>query len=444
MSRNPLTDEYLDEVARRGMDPDELPAIARDRLDLASTVYRGRCLTRPAFLDRREREQLTEDLGRLREALAALPRRRFGGDVGAFARALGMTPPQVAAVERFAGRELSRLSRADIYHDGAGFRLMELNLGSPVGGLDNAVLNEAVLTHPVVADFVAAHKLSYVDGLAGVVETMRAECGLADDRRLFMAAADEPSSFAQIAPLLHHSAAALSRYGVDAVACHVGQLRVQGGRVWYEDRPVDLLYRIFLLEDLRDPQCAALITPLLAAAERGEVALFSPIDSDLYMSKSALAMLSDEAYRDRLDPAELASLDRLLPWTRVVRDEPVTVDGERVDLRGYAIDQRERLVLKPASQYGGKGVVLGWEVDDARWRRHLTEAMDGSYVLQERLVGEPEPFPAAGGLAPWLLRWGVFTTYHGYGGAMVIGSTDLTGGVLNIGGGATGGCCFHE
>jgi hypothetical protein len=27
---------------------------------------------------------------------------------------------------------------------------------------------------------------------------------------------------------------------------------------------------------------------------------------------------------------------------------------------------------------------------------------------------------------------------------MVIGSPDLSGGVLNIGGGATGGCCFYQ
>jgi hypothetical protein len=38
----------------------------------------------------------------------------------------------------------------------------------------------------------------------------------------------------------------------------------------------------------------------------------------------------------------------------------------------------------------------------------------------------------------------VFTASRGFAGAIVIGSPDLTGAVLNIGGGATGGCCFHE
>jgi hypothetical protein len=70
--------------------------------------------------------------------------------------------------------------------------------------------------------------------------------------------------------------------------------------------------------------------------------------------------------------------------------------------------------------------------------------VDQPYVLQQRLVGAPEPVPAEGGLAPWLLRWGIFTGSQGFAGAMVIGSPDLSGGVLNIGGGATGGCCFYQ
>ena len=47
------------------------------------------------------------------------------------------------------------LGTADIYHDGTNFRLMELNLGSPVGGQDNAMLNEVLLEHPAVAESAA-------------------------------------------------------------------------------------------------------------------------------------------------------------------------------------------------------------------------------------------------------------------------------------------------
>ncbi len=35
----------------------------------------------------------------------------------------------------------------------------------------------------------------------------------------------------------------------------------------------------------------------------------------------------------------------------------------------HRASNREQLVLKPNDEYGGKGIVLGWEVDDAEWER---------------------------------------------------------------------------
>jgi len=444
MTRNAVTKRYLDEIARHGLDAGELPALADRSVDLGATSYKGRCLTRPVFLDQQERAQLEEDLGNLHAALAALPDRLFGGDLGAFARAAGMTDPQVAAILRGQGRGPSRLARADIYHDGIGFRLMEFNMGSAIGGLDNAMLNRALLAHPAVAEFVAANGLSYLDTMAETADTLRTESGIRGDARPVVAAVDWPASFADLEPQLRLSAQALGGYGIDAVPCHLGQLRVAGGRVWLQDRPIDAIYRVFLIEDLLDPEGPALIDPVLRAAERGEVAIFTPMDSELYGSKAALAMLSDEANRHRYDPAELASLDRLLPWTRMVRDGSVTVDGERVELPEFALDQRQDLVLKPTMLHGGSGVVLGWQVDADEWSRQLQAAMDGPYVLQRRIGAVPELFPAAEGTQPWLLRWGVFTVSRGYGGVIVGGSTDLDGSLQTAATGASLGCCFHE
>jgi hypothetical protein len=444
MARNPLTGRYLAEVARRGLGAGWLPAAAQRTFDLDASSYEGRCLTRPVFLDHAERSRLAHDLDQLHRALAALPERLFKGDLAAFARAVGLTEPQVAAVERTRAAAPTRMARADLYHDGTGFRLMELNVGSNIGGLDTALLNRAFLSVPALAEFVEAHQLSYVDTLAEVVDTLRTECRVPPGERPLVAAVDWPDSFATLEPQLRHSAAALAPLGLDVVPCHLGQLEVAGGRVRVDGRPVDVIYRIFMLEDLLDPRGPALVEPVLGAVERGEVAMFTPMDAELYGSKAALAMLSDEAHRDRWDPATLASLDRLLPWTRPVREGSVTVAGARVDLFEYARDQREELVLKPASRHGGSGVVLGWQVDPEQWRRHLAAARETPHVLQRRVHAEPELFPAADGLQPWLLRWGVFTVSRGYGGATVIGTTRVDGAVVNMSAGGTAGCCFHE
>ncbi|MEV6521831.1 hypothetical protein AB0M43_07835 [Longispora sp. NPDC051575] len=444
MTRNALTEHYLTEVARRGVGADELPAATLRHLDLDATSYRGKTLPRPAFLDRAEVARLDADLRNLQDALYALPDRLFGGDIGAFARAAGMTEPQVTAVLRGRGPAPTRMGRADIYHDGEHFRLMELNLGSALGGLDNAMVNPTFLTHPFFAEFVRENGLAYMDTLAELVRTLLVESDIPDGQRPLVAAVDWPASFANLEERLKQSAAAMAPFGVDVVPCHLGMLKIHSGRVWLDGRPVDVIYRLFLIEDLLDPEGPGLVDPVLRAVERGEVRIFAPMDAELYGNKAALAMVSDGANRHHFTPEQVASLDRLLPWTQIVREGDVVVDGELVDLRGYAEAERENLILKPTLLHGGIGVVPGWETPADEWRTHLDGANTGHHVLQRRIRGVPELFPTADGHEQRLLNWGVFTAARGYAGAFVRGTTDLEDGIVNVAAGATLGCTFHE
>jgi hypothetical protein len=444
MTRNALTDRYLEEAERRGLHPGELPDAADRSFDLEMTTYGGRCLSRPVFLEREERARLEQDLDIVQAALTALPGRLFGGDLGAFAKAAGLNDAQVTAVLRGQEQPPTRLGRADLYSDGTGFRLMEVNMGTTLGGLDNAMLNRAFLEHPAFADFAEDNALSYVDTMKELADTMFAECKLPSGQRPLMAAADWPASFPTLAARLRYSSEQLARFGIDAVPCHVGQLQVHSGRVWLEDRPVDVVYRLFMIEDLLDPEGPALVDPVLRAAERGEVAMFAPMHAELFGSKSALAMVSDEQHRHLYGAAELESLDRILPWTRMVRPGPVTVDGERVELAEYALARREELILKPTLLHGGTGVVPGWQVDADDWHRRLTAAMGREFVLQQRIRPQNELFPADGGAEPYILTWGAFHATHGYAGMFIRGLADTGASVVNMATGATGTCCFHE
>ena len=171
----------------------------------------------------------------------------------------------------------------------------------------------------------------------------------------------------------------LAPYGLECYPCHVGQLRYADGRVWLGERAIDVVYRLFMMEDLLDPAGPALIEPVLRAAERGEVAIFTPMDADLYGSKGALALLSDEQYRHHYSAEELASLDRILPWTRMIRPGPVTVAGRRLDLLEHALADQQELIIKPTMMHGGIGVVPGWLTSADEWRQQLA-GRDGRAV----------------------------------------------------------------
>jgi hypothetical protein len=168
----------------------------------------------------------------------------------------------------------------------------------------------------------------------------------------------------------------------------------------------------------------------------------------VFASKGALAMLSDEANRSLFHPHELVSLDRILPWTRMVRPGPVTLeDGSRVDLLTYALSHQHDLALKPTLLHGGHGVLLGWRQDTTpqEWEEQVRSAMDGPYVIQRRIRPVPELFPSGtGDTEPWIVAWGAFTVARGFGGVWTRATTvESNIEVINLDKGAYAGCCLH-
>ena len=448
--RADLTAAYLDEITRSGVSAKELlGGVFENELINAYFQGDGRFLPRPVFLGRHDREQLYADIEAVRAALVSLPDRLYAGDVTAFARAVGLHDVQISAMLRGRGTGVTRQARADLFADASGFKLLEFNMGSALGGMDNGAIAKILLEHPLLARFADEHGLAYVDTMHEHVETIRAESGLGPDSNPMVVAADWPSSYETLAPFMRQYREIYRGYGLDAHETHIGRLEVRDGGVWFEGRKVDVLIRLFMISDLlENPEAPALMEPILDAAARGEVRIFSPLDTEMFASKGALAMLSDEANRSRFDAAELDSLDRILPWTRMVRPGPVTLeDGGSRDLVEYVLGARTELVLKPTLLHGGEGVLLGWHpgTTPELWEERVRAALDGPYVVQRRVHPEPELFPDENGeLVPWTVNWGVYTMARGYGGAWArANSVDSGIEVLNVDGGAYVGSCLH-
>ena len=83
-------------------------------------------------------------------------------------------------------------------------------------------------------------------------------------------------------------------------------------------------------------------------------------------------------------------------WTRVMAERKTQCRGELVDLVPYVLARRERLVLKPNDEYGGKGIVLGWTEDGPAWEAAkeelgLLDAVGADLDVKSFLAGETSP-----------------------------------------------------
>ncbi|MFF1508720.1 hypothetical protein [Streptomyces sp. NPDC058326] len=111
-------------------------AVARTALPPAfEEAWRAHLLPRPWFVRASETAAFARDLEGLFDLLVSLPLRLFGGDRERYAAALGIGPAFAALLRRGGSGVPARMGRADTYHDGTSFRLLEFNLGSEVGGL---------------------------------------------------------------------------------------------------------------------------------------------------------------------------------------------------------------------------------------------------------------------------------------------------------------------
>ena len=182
--------------------------------------------------------------------------------------------------------------------------------------------------------------------------------------------------------------------GVPTVVCDPRELTFEGGVLRNEARRIDLVYRRVLLNDIlaRPEECASLV----AAYQQRAVCVANTFRCKLPHKKAFFAVLTDPVFAPLMSAAERAIVQAHVPWTRLVADVTTDRGGRMTPLLETARRDRDRLVLKPNDEYGGTGVLLGWEASEAEFDAGLQRALadpPGTWVLQERIPVRREVFP---------------------------------------------------
>jgi hypothetical protein len=164
-------------------------------------------------------------------------------------------------------------------------------------------------------------------------------------------------------------------------------LRYDGSTLHADGAPVQLVYRRALLEDLDQ-------SDLVAAARDGRVCIVNPFRARVANNKKIFALLGDPRFAHLVEGDEAEVIERTIPWTRILRPGRVAYGNWTIDLLPFIADNRERLVLKPASDYGGHNVALGMETPQAEWDAILdAHAAREDFIVQEYLPVPEEMFP---------------------------------------------------
>ncbi len=166
----------------------------------------------------------------------------------------------------------------------------------------------------------------------------------------------------------------------------------ENGRLMAGDFHITLIYKRVLITELIER--GGIDHPVVHAVRDGNVCMVNPFRCKILYKKMSLAVLSDERNADMFSKNELRAIHDHIPWTRTVAERKSTYGSLPVDLIPFLLKYRERFVLKPNDDYGGRGIVLGWQTNTSGWERAVQDALETPYVVQERVPIPEEPYPS--------------------------------------------------
>ena len=284
-----------------------------------------------------------------------------------------------------------RICRLDAFLQGYEVKFLEFNADSPAGiGYTDVLhdgLTRAIRLPRVDAEFETAYTPMLpvlLDTLLGAYRELRASRrDLPEVPRLGLVDAEGSPSV----PEFRIVCAAARAAGIEALHATLEEVSYDGSTLEVAGRPVQLVYRRALLEDLPEGD-------LVAAARDRSVAIVNPFRARVANNKKLFALLEDPRFARLATDKERAVIAETIPWTRILRPGRVTYGSWVVDLLSFASDNRERLVLKPASDFGGHGVSLGMETSQSEWDGLIAEhAERRDFVVQEYVPVPEEMFP---------------------------------------------------
>ncbi|MDF3287932.1 hypothetical protein [Streptomyces silvisoli] len=330
---------------------------------------------------------------RLCELLASLPRRIFGDDLAAWAEYLGV--PQEDADLMCAALRNPRLRRIatsfmrpDLLVTEGGLKLVELNVATSLGGLS---------TLPPYTDAARAsayHRFLERRGL-GLLGPDTAKTWLETFAALVRRRGDRPlhvfeaiANPADIDSGRRFFVRMIRSAGYEISCGLVTDLQTTDDGAYFEGRRVDVVVTMYTWHESRAFVPHEHTRALMDLDTAGKLDFVGSPAAALFDNKANLELLTAPEFASQLRSEEREWVRTHVPSTFRLRAE--TADR--------ALADRERLICKPASAYGGKGVAFGRAMTDQEWRALIRERLADQrerYVVQERLRPAVVELPGA-------------------------------------------------
>jgi hypothetical protein len=315
-------------------------------------------------------------------------------------RLMAFTPGEDALLAIDPGyAEPSASSRLDSFFDNetGSLRFVEYNAESPAAIAYEDVLSQVFLALPVMAEFGRRYDVRAIPArhlmLKALMDAFR-EWGGAGEPQIAIVDWKGVPTYSEFVLFQRYFA----EQGIQALICAPDELEYRDRTLYAGGQAVNLVFKRVLTTEFleRYGEEGALEHPLCQAYRDGTICMVNSFRGKLLHKKMIFGLLSDPAILEAagIDRDTQAVLARHIPWTRRLEPGRTVFEGREVDLIRFTLEHQDQLLLKPNDEYGGKGIVIGWETSRDDWHQAVQAALEAPAVVQERVHIAYEDYPA--------------------------------------------------
>jgi hypothetical protein len=380
----------------------------------------------PTFISPRTKEELQKACTEVFKIIKTLHRRFFSYDPEKISRFYEIPLDHVEYFLYGVNEEHINdlLARGDFIFSPSGFKCIEYNVCSNLGGGQLPVWESMYLKTPIIAEFLQKYGIKVLNKnlLAIFIKhiitlTLKKIPNIFDELNVVIAFSDKaemtinnPREHFYLNQLykdiLHQKYRPLKG---EIIFCDYSQLIIMEDHIYYHGKQVH-----FILEfnNGTAPFKFRLVH------EKGNVLIYNGLITALMENKLNIALMSENQESDIFTPGEREIIRKYVPWTRKVKDGETTHNSQTVRLEEFIISNREQMVLKPAGGLSGIGVYLGYRTPENQWRQVVEKALqEKDWVVQERVDSHPFLYQyGKEGYTEHNVNWGTFVFGNRYGG----------------------------
>ena len=277
----------------------------------------------------------------------------------------------------------SPTSRMDTFFDEADMLwLTEYNAETPAAVAYNDALSKVYYGLPVMREFSKHYELRPLFGrhlmLHALIDSYK-QWGGKEKPRIAILDWKEVPTYSEFVLFRDY----FKSHGYDCVIADPREVTYENGRLMADGEQIHIIYKRVLLSELVER--GGLDHPVVRAVLERSACMVNPFRCKILHKKASLAVLSDEANHHIFTADERAAIAKYIPWTCLVEDRRITYQGKQVDLLPFLATNKDDFVIKPNDEYGGKGVVLGWEVDSSEWEAALKTSLNEPSIVQKKV-----------------------------------------------------------